>query len=60
MSQFVEIDTRYQQMWFDDRDFWKMCILLGVVCASIGAFMYVMLGVVVDVVKPILAAMAAS
>ena len=47
-------------MWFDDRDFWKMCILLGVVCASIGAFVYVMLGVVVDVVKPVLAVKVVS
>lgn len=51
---------RVSKMWFDERDFWKMCILLGVLCASIGAFMYVMLGVVVDVIRPAIAAMVAS
>ena len=47
-------------MWMNDGDFWKMCALLGIVCASIGAFTYVMVGVVAEVIRPAIAAMVAA
>ena len=49
-----------QTMRMNDSDFWKMCALLGIVCASISAFTYVMAGVVVEVIRPAIAAMVAS
>lgn len=47
-------------MRMNDSDFWKMCALLGIVCACIGAFVYAILGVVAEVIRPAIAAMVAS